>query len=299
MSKGRENDEKRKNKHHKSLKTVLFIIQIMVDISAISNTVLIIYEQYQNSKTLKPYFSIAKGTDKNENTWIINYIGEISNVTIYPSMYVEFSYCEENANHEVILELMEYYSEEDYYINNIEKSIYIKDDKQIKLDNFIDKCVDIFNNNGINGVSYSVVPYFTLNYNDYKGKQHNQIFSLSVSDFFEDNEDRTIYGDIPPQLIKITKIPKADINIPMDGSSECVITINYENGQTQKYIETEQEYNMYLERVILDMSVSKKKSIEDMQGDIILSNGKLWCRDEESGELIFLQDDVKEIGFLK
>lgn len=274
---------------------IFSLISIVISIITVRIT---IKNSYQNELILRPRFSLEKDIIEAKTgsfIWkISNLGGAISNATIYPMMYVTFSAfnVEEDKDIDVVLEMTDYYNENNYYYSNSDGSFYIKDDRQFELEEFIEKY-----SNKIEYLGYSIMPYFTIHYNDYKGNACNEKYTIVEDDFFEDDSKHQVYGNTMKQLKKISKIPNPDIIASLKFDTSCVVFVNYENAMTQQPIDNEKNYNYYLYTVISDLFDSKSKPIEEMYGQAILSNGTLWVRDADTGELIWVADDVKEFGF--
>ncbi len=241
--------------------------------------------------------------DKNGSfIWkISNLGGAISNATIYPMMYVSFSIYDKELDEyiNVIVEMTDYYSANNCYYRNSDGSFYIKDDKQSELDAFIEKYTSLFYSNEGEYLAYNITPYFTLHYNDYKENTCNKIYTLVDDELFEDDSEHKVFGDTMKQLKEISEIPNPDIVASLKFDTSCVVFVNYENAITHQPIDDEQTYNDYLYSVILDLFDSKSKPIEEMYGQAILSNGTLWRRDIDTGELIWVADDIEDFGFIE
>ena len=175
--------------------------------------------------------------------------------------------------------------------------VNIQDEKQTDLNEFVETYKTVLYSSGIEMPLYDASYYFTLNYNDSKGKSHNDIYTLNESNFILDNPERKIFGDDFMQLKKVSKIPNPDIIAPLKFDETCVISINYENAETQQLIENEKDYYEYLYAIFLDLIDSKTKPIEEMYGMAILSDGNLWMRNMNTGELELVCEDAKEFGF--
>lgn len=299
MDEKKKNNKKKKNKIRKNLKYIFTLVGGIGGIIAFVELAFHAIEFYHNEQTLQPRFSLEKNVDENGTLmWkISNSGGAINNATIYPTIYVSFSFYDEERDEDidVALEIPNYYI--DYNYNNSDGVFYIKDDKQSELDDFIDKYTSLLCLDGIEYPLYSITSYYTLNYSDYKGERYNKIYTLTDNNLFEDNSERKIFGDTMSQLEEISKVPKPDIVVPLEPDTSCVISINYDNAVTQQVIHSEQDYNDYLYAAILDLINSKDKPIEEMYGDAILSNENLWIRDIYTGELIWVADDVVDFGF--
>lgn len=290
--------EKRKKKNKKKIKKIFnyFIITIPVVISIITVTYLII-ENNRNEQALEPKFSLEKNLNKDGSlTWkIYNLGGVISNANIYATMHVEFSYYDEDID--VNIELPDYYM--DCYYSNKDGIFYVKDDKQSELDNFSNECINLLYSNGVKYPLYGSTSYLTLNYKDYKGDSYNRIYILADGFLIEDNSDQQIYNENIYQIKEIKDMPKPDIIIPLESEGRCVTQINYKNATTKQKIDNEQEYYDYLFTVILDLAEAKNKPIEEMYGQCILSNGNLWMRDIDTGELVFVGDEVEDFAYIE
>lgn len=246
-------------------------------------------ENTRNEQILEPKFSLEKNIDEGGSlVWkICNSGGEINNAIIYPTLYVTFwIYNDElDIDAEVTIEILGYYSENNCYYNNSDETFYIKDKKQLQLDEFIKKCQNLFDSKDGWSADYSESLYFTLNYNDYKKERYNIIYTISDNSFREDNSEREIFGEQFLQLDKISKIPKPDIIAPSKFEDTCVITINYKKASTQELIENEEDYEEYLYLSIVDLINSKDKSVDEMLGELVLTDdGTAYLRNTESVE---------------
>lgn len=296
----KEQESEKKRKRERFLK---IIFAIGGGIISILGVLVPVIEFCRNEQILKPRFSIERNIEEDGSLiWkIYNAWEAISNPKIYPTIHVTFFLYDEEKEEsiDISLEFPDYYVENDYQYSNTDGMFYVTDKKQSELDSFIEKYENLFNLDEIGYIGNSITPYFTLNYEDYKGKKYNQIYTLSDDNFIDANSERNIYEDEFSQLKEISKVPVPDIIVPLIFEDECVLSINYKNAISQQVIETEQDYNDYLYSVILDLFNSKDKPIEEMYGMSIISNGNLWMRDMDTGELVWITDDVEDIGFLE
>lgn len=281
----RKKDKNNKKKIKKFNKILQFFVVSIIPILSIWY---IKKDDMRNERILEPKFSLEKHANEDGSSiWKIYNSGEsINNAIIYPTRYVTFgiSNDELDINTEITIEILGYFSEDNYY-NNSDKTFYVKDEKQLQLNNFIEKCLNSFDSEdgwirdylcsfdiGDNWiVDYSDSIYFTINYRDYKNKKHNIIFTTSDGSFFEDNSERKIFGDEFLQLDTVTQIPEPDIIAPSKFENTCVVTINYKNATTQEIIENEVDYEEYLYLAIVDLIFSKDKSVEEMLGELKLT----------------------------
>lgn len=297
MSDMNKKDKKRKKRNKKYFKLTIAIIPIILSIVAICFT---ICENNREKIILEPRFSLEKIVNEDGYfTWkISNSGGAINNATIYPTLYVTMYFYDEELTEiaEVTLETNNYYTDEDYYYSSSDGAFYVKEKKQAELNDFIEKYRFSFCSDGIGSMTYSITSYFTLNYNDCMGQHYNKIYT-TTDNIVDDNPERIILSDTMRQLKEIDEISRPDISAPFSFNSSCVISVNYKNATTIQILTAEQEYNNYLYSVIWDLIDSKDKPIEEMYGSAILSNGILWVGDMESGELIWLDDNVKDFGY--
>ncbi len=284
---GKKKKTKGKNKkNRKRIKKYLnfFIVAIIPIIIAIMAQLYSIKDDNRNDEVLKPRFSIEKNiAEDGFLTWkISNSGGAINNATIYPSIYVSFLFYNEDKDEDtdITIEILGYYGENSYSYNSSDEAFYIKDEKQAKLNEFIDKYSEtIFSDDN---VSAECVLYFILNYYDYKEKKYNKIYTISSNNFINDNLNQEIFGDNFLQLEEISKIPNPDIIAPLKFEETCAISINYKSAKTKQLIENEKDYEAYLYLAILDLIDSKDKSTEEMLGEEVLSNdGTAWIRKME------------------
>lgn len=211
-------------------------------------------------------------------------------------MYISFSFYnkEQKKDINITLEMFGYYSD-NYNYRDSDGSFYVKDDKQSQLDCFINKytnliCLDGFINRGC-----KINPCFVLHYDDYKGDTCNKTYTIVDDDLIEDGSGHN-FRNIMKQLEEIPKLPSVDIQASLEQNA-CIITVNYKNAETKKLTHDEKEYNDYLHTAILDLINTKDKRVEEMLGDIILTNEVLWRRDTDTGVLICVANNVKEYGF--
>ncbi len=294
---GKKEKKKRKKKIKKIFDYfIIILIPLVISIITVKYTII---ENDRNEQALEPKFSLEKKLDKDGFlTWkIYNLGGVISNANIYATMHVEFSYYDEKRDEDidVNIELPDYYM--DCYYSNKDGIFYVKDDKQSALDNFSNECINLLYSNGVESPLYGSTSYFTLNYKDYKGDSYNRIYILADGFLIEDNSDQQIYNENIYQIKEIDDMPKPDIIVPLESKGRCVIQTNYKNATTQQPIDNEQEYYEYLFTVILDLAEAKNKPIEEMYGESILSNGNLWIRNIDTGELVFIEDEVEDFGY--
>ncbi len=293
--KRKKNNVKRRNK---VLKVILTIGGM---IGSVFGVLLPMIEFYRDGKALEPHFTLEKNEDEGGVLeWkICNSGGTISNAVIYPTINVTFGFYDEqrDGNIELTIELLNYYIMQNYYYSTSDGSFYVKDEKQSEVNEFIETYANMFVSERMKYPMYhSVSPYFTLNYNDYKGNKCVKTYTIS-NDSIEENSERKKFGYSFTQLKEVSKIAKPDIIAPVKFKQRCVISLNYENAETQQIVENEQEYNDYLQAVFLDLIQSKDKPVEEMYGMAILSDGNLWVRDHETGDLIFVADNVEDFGF--
>lgn len=287
------NKEKSKNKKKKRKKMKKFFKYFFVIIVPIIFSLIGIWYVYKENtrseQILESKFSLEKNVDKDGSLiWKICNSGEkINNAIIYPTKYVTFwIYNDElDLDVEITIELLGYFSEENnnnYYYNYSEDTFYVKDEKQLQLNEFIQECLNLFDSRDGWSADYGEFMYFTLNYSDYKKETHNLIYTISDYAFREDNLEREIFADEFLQLEEISKIPEPDIIAPSKFEEVCVITINYKNASTRQLIENENDYEEYLYSAIVDLVNSKDKSVEEMLGEIILTDdGTAYIRDME------------------
>lgn len=274
---------------------IFSLISIVVSIVTVRIT---IKNSYQNELILRPRFSLEKNINESKTEsfiWkISNLGGAISNATIYPMMYVTFSIFDEDKDEDIdiVLELIDYYGDNNYYYSNSDGTFYIKDDRHFELEEFIERY-----SNKIEYLGYSIMPYFTIHYKDYKGNICNEVYTIVDDEFFENDSEHKVYGETMKKLKEVSEIPNSDIITLLKFDTKCVVSVNYENAMTQQIIDDEDKYNDYLYSVIMDLFDSKSKPIEEMYGQAILSNGTLWVRDIDTGELTWIADDVEDFGF--
>ncbi len=297
----------KKNNKRKEKKTKFVINIVPIIISVVSLIVSIITvgitikEEHKNELILTPRFSLEKNTEVDENglfIWkISNLGGAISNATIYPVMYISFSFYnkEQKKDIDITLEMSGYYN--NYYYRNSDGSFYVKDDKQSELDCFIEKYINLIHLDGFVSTKYSINPCFVLHYDDYKENACNKIYTIVDDDLIEDGSGRN-YINTMKQLKEISKLPSVDIKASLEQDASR-IEVNYKNAKTTKLTHNEKEYNDYLHSAILELINTKDKHVEEMLGDVILSNGNLWRRDANTGVLICVANNVKEYGFTK
>lgn len=296
MNKEKNTDGKKEKYFQITIAIIPFVISLVSIVISIITVVITIKESKLNELILQPRFSLEKNEDTNESdsfVWkISNLGGSISNATIYPTMYVTFSSLsgDNNKNVDITLQFIDYYSDNFYYKNS-DGTFYVKDDKESKLNDFIDEYTNMITSDASIIVGYEIIPCFTLHYNDYKGEAYNDTYTIVDDDLFVDDSERKVFGDTMKLLEEISELPTPDIVLPLDSSSESVVSVNYKNAETQKIIYNEQEYDSYLHAVILDLINSKNKPIDEMFGSVILSNNQLWIRDEETGELMLVWMD--------
>lgn len=279
-------EDKESQKNRKVKRFVKIILAIGAGIFSVIEILPPIIELYHNIQISKTRFSLEKKVNQDDTlTWKICNLGEaISNATIYPIIYVTLFFYDEKKDEdvEITLEIPGYYDEKNYYYSSSDGTFYIKDEKETEMNDFIEKYSSLLASDEIGYIGDSITPYFTLNYKDYNDKKYNKIYTISDIDFIDDNSDREIYGDDFSQLKEISKIPNPDIIAPWNSDEACVISINYKSANTQKLIESEQEYEAYLGFAILDLINSKDKSVDEMLGEIILTkDGTAYIQDME------------------
>lgn len=279
-------EEKASQKNRKIRMFLKIILAIGAGLFSVIEILPPIIELYHEIQISKPRFSLERITNEDGSlTWKICNIGEaISNTTIYPIIYVTLFFYNEKKDEdvEITLEIPGYYDEKNYYYSSSDGTFYIKDEKEAEMNDFIEKYSSLLASDEIGYIGDSITPYFTLNYKDYNDKKYNKIYTISDIDFIDDNSDREIYGDDFSQLKEISKIPNPDIIAPWNSDEACVISINYKSANTQKLIESEQEYEAYLGFAILDLINSKDKPVDEMLGEIILTkDGTAYIQDME------------------
>lgn len=277
------------------------IVSLISIIISIITAIITIKESRRNELILKPRFSLEKNEDVDNNglfIWkISNLGGGISNATIYPIMCVSFSfYNKQGKCIEITLQISDYYCD-NYFYRNSDGSFYIKDDKQSKLDDFIETYINLINSDGFEDGGYRIESYFTLHFSDYRNKNYNKIYTIIDDELFIYDSKNKIFGDTMKQLKEVLYVPNVDIIVALEDDVLSVVRVNYKNAETQCVINNKQEYHHYLHSVILDLIDSKNKSIDKMLGDAILADGTLWTRDSDTGELIWVEDNVKICSF--
>lgn len=247
------------------------------------------YTKKQNvreEQVLEPKFSLEKNIDTDGKlVWkVCNTDGEINNAIIYPTLYITFwiSNDELELDTEITVEILDHYSGKNYY-NNQDKTFYVEDKKQLQLNEFIKKCLDLFDSKDGWVINYDESVYFTLNYSDYKKKRYNKIYTINDYSFHEDNSEREIFGEQFLQLETVSKIPKSDIIAPSKFEKDCVIIVNYKKASTKELIQNEEDYEVYLYSVILNLINSKDKPVDEMLGELVLTeDGTAYIRNNQN-----------------
>lgn len=284
MSKKEKNKKKNRTKKMKKCFNVLCII-----IPIVCTLIGIWYTKKQNvreEQVLEPKFSLEKNIDTDGKlVWkVCNTDGEINNAIIYPTLYITFwiSNDELELDTEITVEILDHYSGKNYY-NNQDKTFYVEDKKQLQLNEFIKKCLDLFDSKDGWVINYDESVYFTLNYSDYKKKRYNKIYTINDYSFHEDNSKREIFGEQFLQLETVSKIPKSDIIAPSKFEKDCVIIVNYKKASTKELIQNEEDYEVYLYSVILNLINSKDKPVDEMLGELVLTeDGTAYIRNNQN-----------------